>query len=215
MTHNKLPPLPEPGLGLFVGNNRIGYTEDQMRSYGDLSFESGYATATMQFPAEALRQSQSLPAGAVASVISDIRAHCNPPNPESDDEVSASYALSWADRLEQAIQAGAREKGEAVVTEAMVEAGRKGFGEEHGGFRVCPVKMRAALVAALATQPAQASEKDNAREVPEVLGYIGAQTADSLRAGYAVTTTITRHVAMLDDVPIAALATSSQENASE
>jgi hypothetical protein len=40
---------------------------------------------------------------ALEEVAADIRAHCNPSNPESDDEVSASYALAWADRIAAAI----------------------------------------------------------------------------------------------------------------
>jgi hypothetical protein len=34
------------------------------------------------------------------SVVADIRAHCNPPNPETCDDVTPNYALSWADRIE-------------------------------------------------------------------------------------------------------------------
>jgi hypothetical protein len=41
------------------------------------------------------------------SVVADIRAHCNPPNPETCDEVSASYALYWADRIEALIATAA------------------------------------------------------------------------------------------------------------
>jgi hypothetical protein len=55
----------------------------------------------------ALRQALTAPRvlDELRSVVADIRAHCNPPNPETCDDVTPIYALSWADRIEALITA--------------------------------------------------------------------------------------------------------------
>lgn len=150
-----------------------------------------------------LRQSQSLPAGAVADVLAELeRATRKFPTwptdplhavvvlgeefgeltkavlerlrrtPVVDDDFPEMMhrfdgALREARADLDALQADAREKGEAVVTEAMVEASARVVCEvtgetwDHiGSFAQDILKdtQRKALTAALATQPAQASE---------------------------------------------------------
>lgn len=56
MTPNKLPPLPEPKEAWLPTHTMEYYTAEQMEEYAS----------------EALRQSQSLPAGAVADVLDEI-----------------------------------------------------------------------------------------------------------------------------------------------
>lgn len=125
-----------------------------------------YAEAVLA--AEALRQSQSLPAGAVANFrdwfaiafpVTDLEAN--------DGDVTASSArhvarTAWCAAMN--LQADAREKGEAVPAEdhrtaAAIDAALTGTGFLVDGQHVAPSRIEMIRVPVpFATQPAQASE---------------------------------------------------------
>lgn len=78
----------------------------------------------------------------LAEVVADIRAHCNPPNPDSEDDVSATYALGWADRIEAALAAmGGQEEAAELLRGMGLDPER--FRTEGG--RLNPAKVRAAI----------------------------------------------------------------------
>lgn len=176
MTPNKLPPLPETN------------------EYIEVSLEPAYTAEDMHaYAAEALRQSQSLPAGAVAGLVGKWRAVAEKQrgmakrdNERGDPECAARMAGMAerseyvADELEQALQADAREKGESVVGRCC-----------YGGYRT---KAACASCAAwTATQPAQASEKDECASVPR-----DALLTEARRLRYRATETYGLGPAMTD-----------------
>lgn len=60
-----------------------------------------------------------------------------------------------------------------MITDEVVRIARKAFGEEHGGFRVCPSKMRSALEAV------ETMLRGN--DVPESKPFAGHDTTDAAR----------------------------------
>ncbi|MDQ8050719.1 hypothetical protein [Luteibacter sp.] len=186
MTPNKLPPLPDSLEQLI----------DECRENAQIA---GFATSEqrgwdhMADKLEALRQSQSLPAGAVAGLVGKWREKAN--EPAGTEKTDYDFALEdCATDLEQALQADAREKGEAVacpecaapVMYECVACSRNNYPADCRDYpaefknrlhaavdaikvpKMSPLKQELfkagtvatinAINAALATQPAQASE---------------------------------------------------------
>lgn len=215
MTPNKLPPLPEPNEAWLPTHTMAYYTADQMHAYA----------------AEALRQSQSLPAGAVAEgdwYTSEQGSHIvdfdqDPANQLSillkrDGTVSAvatkngndtcgGYGLDEVSDVirSYALQADAREKGEIADLEsdidtlvdhnmALQSAIRDAI-KIHSSFGTTADMadwLRDELEA-LATQPAQASEKDGCVSVPR-----DALLTEARRLRYRATETYGLGPAMTD-----------------
>lgn len=118
--------------------------------------------------AEALRQSQSLPAGAVAGLAGKWRDYANEASTDPcecvSDEVIA-MVRDCASELEKSLQADAREKGEAVehlmaAIRSVALSGDYGISDEAIGV-LTDAMDDVDSGAVGATQPAQASEKDN------------------------------------------------------
>lgn len=131
--------------------------------------------------AEAIRESQSLPAGAVSAAMIEAARSAYSVDRISNGEIMDKIAgPGFGDRLirgliETALQADAREKGEAVDVErfrelpakwlherAEMASARRGHNPHNEGIIAtldrCARELEARLIA---TQPAQASEKDN------------------------------------------------------
>lgn len=231
MTPNKLPPLPD--YDWDAAHQALESMDDYARMdtgvnpYGPYSVLRDLLTKAKGWheAAEALRQSQSLPAGAVAGLVGKWRADGSRWNIGQ----GGKHLRTCADELEQALRADAREKGEAVAWGVRSVHAEKGdlwmcdFGlatisrDNAERFAEWANEHRAEdgpfIVVGFATQPAQASE-DAMREAIEL-------TVRGIESGNIKSPLVTRKVdgdyvtESLHTVLVAALATSSQETASE
>lgn len=198
MTPNKLPPLPDlSNRWRFRASERmriaaeVGDSDDEAWNNG---VGAGMDECADELD-EALRQSQSLPAVAVAGLVKEMR------DPVHVRIFGTTRCIEeWADRLE-ALQADAREKGEACVDADIVAIACSTFlenvADHQKGMEVDVYAMGKALDKALsamgATQPAQASEKDGCVSVPR-----DALLTEARRLRYRATETYGLGPAMTD-----------------